>query len=444
MNRRLQIIAYVGLIGVLALVLGSVFERRLSRDLYPPYSSFRCDPLGTGALHDALSDLPSYTVERSLLPLSYIKSAPPRTFLFLGVQRTDWKYLDPDDFAAIDNALKSGNRLVLCMEAEHYAPPSEQEKAAAARAPDLKEREKLRHEREAEESKNEKSDADLKPKAVPTHRPRTQQPPQPMPVNAFERWGFTIEVQRSCDLPTAELSSSNPIVSHAKVATANDDRLGKPTPGSGAKGLKIPDTLRWGSDLVVTPEKPAEWSILLERDGRPLVAERKIESGSIVVVTDAFPFSNEALQRARATNLLIRVLGENTHFVFEETHLGVAEDPGIATLARRYGLIPALWLCGLLAMLYIWKIASVFVPPPPPMADTQLDYSPTSSLSAILRRAVRGPQLLPTCLAEWRRTARPYQIEQVERTMATSADPVSGYNSAVAKLHPGRPRTTPS
>jgi hypothetical protein len=415
MSPRRHLLALGALAALLVLGLGLVFQRRLARDLYPPYSSFRADPLGTRALHDAVAALPGLRVDRALVPVQRLPTRPPRTLLLLGAPRRDWTALPPDDFAALDAALRAGSRVVLCLEAENYAPTSAEEKAETVRATaleqDASERAELKKAREAKEAPPEK----------PASPPANEQKPAPKaptptapPLDAFARWGFKVEIQRDHD--------------------------GIVTPGAAA-GVTLPDDLPWGSDLVLVPETAADWAVVCERGGRPLLAERRVGDGTLVVATDSFFVSNEALQRARATPLLVRLLGAGHVIVFVESHLGVVEDPGIAALARRYGLMPAFTLCGVLALLFIWRRASTFVPPPPADVETALDYRPTSSLAALLRRAVPPAQLLPTCLAEWRRTARPGELARVESALDAASDPVSGYNAAVAALHrrPGQP-----
>ncbi len=401
MSSRRHLLALCALAAVLVLGLTFVFQRRLARDLYPPYSSFRADPLGTRALHDALALLPGRQVSRSLAPLEQLAAQPERTLLFAGVDRDAWTSLNAEPFAAIDGALRHGSRVVLALVAEHHAPTTEQEKDAAERA-------KLKEERLARERQSRPAPEKPEP---PANKDKSPAPPKdrsrPPPVDAFSRWGFAVEVQR--------------------------DHGGKVEAGPGL-AIALPENLPWRSSLVVAPVTPADWSVVVRRDDRALVAERRVGLGTLVVVTDAYLVSNEALQRTRATALLAHVVGELPEIVFVESHLGVVEDPGIAALARRYGLMPAFALCALLALLQIWRLAAAFVPPPPAPEELALDYRPTSSLAALLRRAVPRKQLLPTCLDEWRRTASPADLARVEAALAAHTDPVAGYNAAVEAL----------
>ncbi|HLP06687.1 MAG TPA: DUF4350 domain-containing protein [Opitutaceae bacterium] len=405
MKPRLQLLALGALALLLVLGLGLVFQRRLARDLYPPYSSFRADPLGARAWHDALASLPGFHVERSLVPPEKLRPAGAATLFFVGSSRHDWTAMPAEDFAALNSALTRGARVVICLAAERYAPTSELERDAAARDKLKEERlEKEKHDRIAPEPAAEPAE-DTDPAHPP--KPAKTAPKRPPPVDAFARWGLKIELQRD----------------HSGRLAAQD-----------VDDLAPPPDLRWESSLVVAPDDPAQWTVVLARDEKPLWGEHAVGAGTLVVLTDSFLVSNEALQRARATALLVRLAGPHRRVVFDEHHLGVAASPGIAALARRYGLMPAFALCVLLAGLYVWRIGAAFVPPTPASAETALDYRPTSSLAALLRRAVPAKQLLPTCLAEWRRTARPGDSARADAALAGHAEPVSGYNAVVAAL----------
>jgi hypothetical protein len=409
MSSRRSFIALLALAALLAFALGHVFQRRVARDLYPVYSSFRADPLGTRALHDALAAVPGLTVDRSLVPLARLSAQPERTLLLLGVQRYDLSEVPSEDFAALDGALRSGSRVILCLKGINLAPTTELENDASARD-ELK---KTRQAADQARKKTAKKPDDPDDESVDPAReePAKQSPTKPAkpkhpPVDALARWGFSIEEQRD----------------HSDLLT---NRPAAPV---------LPTDFRWGSALVIKPVAEAPWHPVIERDGAMLVAERSIGLGTLVVATDAYAVSNEALQRERATEFLCWLIGPHRHVVFDESHLGVLENPGIAALARRYGLMPAFALCGLLALLFIWRRAAAFVPPPPAGAITTLDYRPTSSLTALLRRALPAAQLLPTCLAEWRRTARAGDLARVEAALGADTDPVTGYNAAVAAL----------
>ena len=84
--------------------------------------------------------------------------------------------------------------------------------------------------------------------------------------------------------------------------------------------------------------------------------------GSLVLMSDAFLASNEALWKDRQPELLRWLAGGSARLVFDETHLGVNEQPGIATLLRRYQLYWVVAAALAVFGLAIWRNASPLVP----------------------------------------------------------------------------------
>src|SRR6185295_14129997 len=96
---------------------------------------------------------------------------------------------------------------------------------------------------------------------------------------------------------------------------------------------------------------------------QPVLIERTMGHGSIVLFCDSFYFSNEALRDDRQPELLSWFIGAHRQVVFEETHLGTSENPGVAMLARKYHLEPLFGAVVILALLFVWKNGTSFMPP---------------------------------------------------------------------------------
>jgi hypothetical protein len=113
------------------------------------------------------------------------------------------------------------------------------------------------------------------------------------------------------------------------------------------------------------------------------------------------------LRKARHTALLAWLAGSNPRLIFDETHLGVESTPGIAMLARRYGLHGLFASLLLLALLFIWKNAAGFVPAYPDDGATSEIVSGKDSAAGfvnLLRRSIAPRELLALCFAEWQKT----------------------------------------
>ena len=106
----------------LGLVVGLVhlFQLRFETgDVYPPYSSQRADPLGTKALHDALSDFVS--VRRNFSPLTRLNDGAGTCLLLLGVNPASTRFTT-NQYRALETFVRSGGRLVVSFEPIYLRP----------------------------------------------------------------------------------------------------------------------------------------------------------------------------------------------------------------------------------------------------------------------------------------------------------------------------------
>ena len=120
-------------------------------------------------------------------------------------------------------------------------------------------------------------------------------------------------------------------------------------------------------------------------------------AGTLVLASDAYLLSNEALQLDRQPVLLSWLLGAHADIEFDESHLGVIEDRGIAALARQYGLGAAMILLVVAAGLFSWHRMALFVPPAPERTEVALRYQQTAGLEALLQRAIAPGELATAC-----------------------------------------------
>ncbi len=171
-----------------------------------------------------------------------------------------------------------------------------------------------------------------------------------------------------------------------------------------AEGLE--PSLPWHSELFFAEVKPP-WKTLYSMHRKAVLIERPWGSGSIVLASDSYFLSNEGLHGSdRAPKLLAHLLGSPRTIVFDEEHLGVTDQAGISTLAKKYrlhGLVAGLLL---IAALFIWQNIVRFVPPQAQAIETDALVTGRGSSEGflvLLRRSIPAGQLLATCVAEWRR-----------------------------------------
>ncbi len=151
--------------------------------------------------------------------------------------------------------------------------------------------------------------------------------------------------------------------------------------------------------------------------------ELPFEAGSVVLLANSYPMSNEALAGDRDTKFLAETLGANRLVMFDEHHLGLSDEGGVATLARKYRLEGvALALLAVLG-LFIWKNSTSFLPPRPAHVEQESVAAKdvSSGLANLLRRNVSKKTLMTTCLEQWEKSqhgGRFYSLNKLQRVRA--------------------------
>lgn len=377
-------------------------------DVYPLYSTLRPDPLGSKALHDALAAMPEIQVERSYRPLEKLRAAPDTTIWMLGagerflgttMDLAFWSDMASISTPHLQTLLAQGGRLVFTL-----LPSSQWGESAAAAQKRREEQEKRSGAKDAA-SKDGTKKADEEKKPVESMK---------------ERWGV--------GLGRFERGDGGQDVG---------------APATAQPGTPVEPEISWHTTMHFTELDPA-WRVIYEVRGEPVLIERRVGLGSIVLSTDSFFAGNEALRTERSPRLLAWLQGGSRRALFDEEHLGVTENPGIATLARRYNLHGAVAGLVLLAALFVWKNMASFVPPHAASragADTVVSTRTASAgLVNLLRRSIPGSDILSVCWLEWRKTFAHReggiagQLARAEQIVAETGAkrPVDGYRQISA------------
>lgn len=211
-------------------------------------------------------------------------------------------------------------------------------------------------------------------------------------------------------------------------------------------GDGLPQTISWHT-AIYFDELESPWRVIYDSNGHPGIIERRFGRGTIVLCADSYCFSNEALLRERLPELLAWFIGKSGNVIFDETHLGIQEKPGIAGLARKYRLH---WLFAgivLLAGLFIWKNSTCFVPPhdnDPSLGsnDFTSERDNTEGLVSLLRRNISPRNILGVCIEEWEKSfAHGREVPEDKQQKVRAAvdaersqtskhgDPVQGYQA---------------
>lgn len=199
------------------------------------------------------------------------------------------------------------------------------------------------------------------------------------------------------------------------------------------------------NSVVYFGKSDAAWRVLKEGPCGPTSMQRSFGRGSMVLIANPFPFSNEAMATKPALDFLIGVLGPNRRVIFDESHFGMHENPGVALLARQYHLQGVALALIVLAGLFIWRQSALF----PPVPDDSTDEAEVkgreaaAGLGRLLRRAVPPRDVVAACVEEWHKAhapahASPEEVDEalrIARRLATSADPVRAYREIASILN---------
>lgn len=429
MKRHITVI--IVCVCAVAFVLGVIqlFQLRFDQgDVYPPYSSLRADPLGAMALYESLERMPDVAVRRDFSSRNQLPEERNTTYLHLATDAHDWRWVPESMVREIEDFLARGGRMVITCEPEMTG-------------------DSLYSRARGKTSETNSPTAKMRKAGKLTPPEEPPQPPQPRKpgdngdedneqfgksINLQERWGFAVSYER---LP------------HRK-----DDEVGSVTV-TNRSNAALPTSLSWHSATLFTGLS-TNWHVLYARGTNAVVMELHFGRGLLVFASDSYFVSNEALLRDRQTDLLAWLIGPNRLVVFDEAHLGVVEQPGVATLMRRYRLHGLIGGIALLMGLFVWKNSFSLVPPLKRASAGNVVAGRDSAAGFVnlLRRGISGSDILKTCYEQWKRNtaARPdlaasrvgqaTQVIEAElaRTML-NRNPVAAYQQVSKILKPGAP-----
>lgn len=420
MSKR-RLYTWIGLITLAVfLVIGfvEVMERRFADgDVYPHYASFRSDPLGTSALYETLERMDAFQVRRNIKHLNTVKGIDGDTvLLLLGYPREDFPDLRaPEDSAVMKAVKEDGARLVITVNPglvpEKFLPSTtEEEEDWMERRRKLRE-EKLKRERgdDEEESEEEK---EAKKESEEEFENRMD---EALGNRLMKELGFKVESLEEFERPESGWELS---------------------PGRSLGGKRVKGGLPiWYSQFRLE-DLASDWKQVALSDDKPVVVERRYGKGSVVIATDTFFVSNEALHLEPVPDFLLWMLGGKTKVVFDETIHGSRESGGAMKLIRRYRLHGVFFGLLVFVVFWAWRSASPLAPGSEELdrgligsGDAVAGEETGSGLIRLLRGSVPPGELLQQCLSIWRESSRREVSPEAEKEI----------ESIVAR-HKGDPR----
>ena len=350
MNKRAATLVVV-LMVAFAAGLFQLFKLRFEAgDVYPPYSSLRSDPLGTMALFESLSRMPGLMLVRDFSSSNRLPPGRRSAYLHLAATRDEWQWAPEELVQEVQAYLLDGGRLVITFLPETSRPFLGPRPPVVPRKP------------------------------VPKNPKPGAKPSSDSPLFK-DRWGVEFGFKA---LPADENGTYEP----ERV----ENRVGPP----------LPDSLEWHSGMIFTNVNPA-WTTIYSRGTNPVVIERKFGPGNVVLMSDSFFLSNEAMVVDRQAELLAWLVGPVRTITFDEAHFGLFETPGVAGLMRRYRLHGLVLAVLLVVGLFIWQNSASFLPRQG-ANDVQSDVTgkeAAAGLVNLLRRNIAPKDVLRVCFEEW-------------------------------------------
>lgn len=387
MYKSLPKILTIVLAGLMVWGFYRLFELRFaSGDVYPVGSSQRSDPVGTRAFYEALKLQPGLQVERLLLPLERRRPPQLSTLMLLGLTPED--LMDPE--TPFD-----------WVRVETFI------------------------------RRGGRVVLSLNPETVTDY------------TNTFRRLWRTAMVTTNTQgsdvphrlwdfLPTVDLSTNT--LAHRTLEQPSEN---------------LPNTLYWTSVHGFTPLSP-EWKVHYHRGNLPVLLERELGYGSLILVGSSFLLSNQGLRTHSTPDFLAWLVGPYPFVLFDETHLGLRADPSLMGLLRTYRLGGA--FAGLLVVvgLYLWR-QSVRHPASRAQTDPLAPITGRDNhagLVNLVRRSIPNDQLTAESFSVWKQSlgSRPpisddcladlqNLVDRQASIKPRQRDPVAVYQAMQERLH---------
>jgi hypothetical protein len=172
-----------------------------------------------------------------------------------------------------------------------------------------------------------------------------------------------------------------------------------------------------------------EWKML---DENANALERPMGKGTVVLVGNSYPLSNEGLRDLHNAGLLVKLAGPATNIVFDENHFGVAETGSVTKLMRKYHLEGALAILAVVASLFLWRSASSLLPSRAPLAEQAvMGRDSLEGMTALLRRGIAEKDLVRVCYDEWKKTSSSVELSDA---LIDQKNAVAAYRGIVKAL----------
>ncbi|NOY75887.1 MAG: DUF4350 domain-containing protein [Kiritimatiellaeota bacterium] len=377
-----------------ALFLGivEIFALRFSRgDLYPRYSSSRQDPFGCKALFESLREA-GVDAGRIYKSINEISDPENTTIVRTGIH----SFADPIDGKDIRDFILSGGCFI-----GFFAPDANA---------DVEKSKKSKKKSEAKAKKQSDATCPTKPqkkdkkKKRQVRKKKNDSKKEIAENDIPKQFLFKFMKQIGCQLRAAKKKDDDSII----------HRMASPTAKPAAAGVRKVQTFSRNYFVFSKKEK---WNVLMECDGKPVLATRAFGKGSVTLCATSYPISNEGLAKCKNAELISLLIPTGRKILFDEHFLGIQETKNIAWLFKQYKLHLLLAVLALAAVFFIWSnmasisnISSVRANAYYDSGTLESGFSNADGLRDLIAKSVRKSELIDVCASEWLKTAKTRNI----------------------------------
>ncbi len=423
-RRRHLTIGLAGIVVAVALTqVVSLMGARLEQgDVFAEYSTMRADPLGMMAVYNALDALPQYETLQYVRPFEELPEGKETTLVIAGAGLG----MDPKPILeSLEHFVSTGGRAVITfspLEDDFALDMLRRSMRARDRALARKAGKGEDETQEAKDDEGETAEEDTAEIASGTDEgeeaPESDEDTDS--TAAGETTGNTSKAEDNNASKSEEDTERFPLspadLKSQDISERWDFDYGFELPLRGTvasrtdAALPVETNQRLFSGLYFESDS-GDWTNVYIRPGgnadapeRATVMERSFGAGTVVLCSDAYFLSNEAMRNDRSPGLIQWVMGTNPTLLFSEVHLGNGQKDRIMTLVRRYRLHGVLAGILLIGGLFIWKNGTTLLPRRERMLADQsvVDRSQGAGMNHLLSRFVAPAALLPLCVKEWR------------------------------------------
>ncbi|THB76166.1 MAG: hypothetical protein D3926_18555 [Desulfobacteraceae bacterium] len=403
-------------------------------DIYPPYSSFRTDPLGTRALYESLQGLDHIEPARHFEPVSKFKQVHNTCIVFAGVPTGSNLWVPEDWMEDFHALLDNGAHVVVAFTTRKF--PGD---AGMGRTSD----EKASHDDDKESKDPEPVNSADPENETPRDQEHSDAEPSDQDAGADKKNPFTREKVHF--LEALDISFEQDSDKGSKQSRAFFEG---PAPQD-SNGLEVPG-VTWPFSQWFEPQDDA-WQTLWAVQGYPVVVERQISKGRIILLADSYVMSNEALQKQEGSHLLAGIL-TGPRILFDEHHLGVQRHEGVSSLVKKYDLYGLVGVLIGFFILFVWRNSTSLIPPDEALEMRQVGQGAPvkdnlSGLTGLLRHHIGKNKIIQACVDRYaraldiggrHRAGHEQSMEKINQMVLDKVDPVTAYQNISRVISEGK------